>query len=222
MSKKKTSQKYTLVLVSVLVMLTVTAVPFVNAEPLTKNIEIKEKMIGSGITNSLMKLLERTDKKFNVFVNYVYKLDNKDKLTAEYIDIQKVKDIGNQIGMNTTLHDMCLILYELLALIFGHNTLTYLTVVLLTIWWIYPIVFIDCMMTTGGSGSFQEIFHFYWDTMNIEEYIFRYGIFGYFAVAFWFIFIFIGSLIESIGGSTGSMGQRIQDEIDEIYNFPFY
>lgn len=208
--KEKMFGKSKMILVLVILLSSMILVPYAAAQPLTKKIQEKEKLIAV--------LEEKLSEKISIIEEKVSKLLNENQ--RQYAE-QKTNDIIGTCEIHPMLRDIILIMYEFIAMVIGHNMASFGIVFLLTIWWVAPIIMIQDI---GGFGidfsRFQEIVQQELAGCTFEELYYQFGIFAIFFFGYELCRAYLVAFLECMGtgGTEGGWWERVVQDLQDTYN----
>jgi hypothetical protein len=196
----------------VIILLAVTAVPYVNASPYIDK-EKNQKYI-TNISQIFSNKVRNSPQFQKLYIDFINTVPS-DKLAL--LD-EKARTVGKLIDDNIkSLHDLIMKIFEMCSIFTGHNTVTWFIVLFLTIWFVYPIVVIQSAKETT-SGGFWQLWHDWYNDNNLSSWFYSLGLLGLLIVPFIYAFWFCAIFVWYIGHCFNGIGDKIRENMQYVYS----
>lgn len=133
---------------------------------------------------------------------------------------EQIKKILSSNNMES-LHDIVMMIWEIISIFIGHNDISLLLTRLCCCWFVFPIVLLNNIMNfnISGGGLFALIQECL-DSYDFEDIIYRFGALSLFLIPIVYIFVFIICLVDTIFGGIhfeGSILDGMKKDLEYIY-----
>ena len=121
-----------------------------------------------------------------------------------------------------SLHDIVMLVWEIIAIFIGHNVVSQLLARLCCCWFVFPIVVLNNIVNINISGwGLMELIKEYWAGFPIDEFFDLWGLLGLAMLPIVYVIVFVIALISVLSEGLhfqGGVIEGIRNDLSIIYD----